>query len=404
MADSSSSEPGSAGPSPGAAFKDRAVSTRFDLGQAMLWVRQAHGVGLLRQTRQIIALSRRAKMKPREYYENALFRPSLGDDERRAYVTFHSQIALNLRLSPPQLSGLHGLSSDKMLCGMVLAQAGLPTVPTLALHAPGVSVPSLNCLPTPEALADWLLAEAILPVFGKPVNGSLGMGAMSIVGREGGVLVLGDGRKVAARDLTAEMARVHGRGWMVQPLLRLHPDVAELAGSAVAMLRITTLRDAAGPKALYAVLRLPGKGAMIDTQQPWASGGHVEVDLATGALGRAQDAWRMNTTPLATALATGAVLAGRRLPFVAEACHICETAHRLFLQHGVLGFDIALTAEGPVIGEINALPFHTNWQRASDRGLLNPDFSPRIAAALAETERRSAREAEESARVKSGRR
>jgi Sugar-transfer associated ATP-grasp len=401
MAASSSSDAG--GATQGPLLKNRSIGPRFDLAASLRWVRQAHGVGLLRQVGQALALSRRAGMTPREYYELALFRPALTEADRRAYVSFRSQRALNLRLSPAGLRGLHGLCTDKVLCALVLAQAGLATVPTLALFSTAMVVPAIPALATPEALADWLLHEAPLPVFGKPVDGSLGMGGASILDREGDELLLGDGRRVAARALAAEVARDYGGGWQVQPLLRLHPDVAALAGTAVAMLRVVTLRDAMGTAALYALLRLPAQGAMIDANQPHAPNGNVVVDPATGALGRAQSNWHLNTTALDTAPATGLPLAGRHLPSLPQACRLCETAHRLFPRHGVLGFDVALTPEGPVIGEVNSLPHHHNWQRAADRGLMNSDFAPRFAAAIAETERRTAREAAEAARVTSGR-
>jgi hypothetical protein len=170
------------------------------------------------------------------------------------------------------------------------------------------------------------------------------------------------------------------------------------------MLRICTLRDAEGTAALYAYQRLPAPGAMIDTNLGLAANAYAAIDLASGALVRVQDNWRMNTGTRDTAPATGVSLAGRHLPFVAAARELCEAAHRLMPQAGVLGFDVALTAEGPVIVEVNGVPHHHSWQRASDRGLLNPDFAPAIDRALAETERRTAAERDGNARTRGKRR
>ncbi len=397
---SSLSETDGAGTHSGSILKSRSIPQPIDLAREMGVAQRTHGIGPFRQLRQIAGLALgRARMTPLEYYAYALFRPGLTSADRRAYVFAGAQRALNLRLSPSHLRGLHGLMSDKLLCALVLDQAGFPTPPTLALFSTGTAAPALRCFSTPQALADWLLREAPLPVFGKPLDGSLGIGAASILAAEGDDLILGDGRRVSAAALMEEIARDYGSGWQVQPLLRLHPEVAEIAGIAVAMLRVVTLREADGPRALYAYLRLPAKGAMIDTNQPQGPSGHVVVELDTGALGRAQSKWETNAKALAISTATGVSLAGRRLPFVAEARVLCEAAHHLFPQHGILGFDVALTAEGPVIGEINSLPHHTSWQQAADRGLMNPDFAPRIAAAIAETDRRLARLAAEEARL-----
>lgn len=366
----------------------------------MLWVRQAQGVGIFRQAVQMFALARREKMTPREYYENALFRPAMSAEQRRQYLSFDSARRLNLRLSPVGLRGLHGLFTDKLLCAFVLAQAGIATLPTLALFATAIEVPALRVLKTPQALADWLLREAPLPVFGKPLHGSLGLGGASIMDREGTALVLGDGRRIEAAVLAAEVARLYPDGWQVQPLLRLHPELAELCGPAAGMLRICTLRHDAGTEALYAYQRLPAPGSMIDTNSGTAANAYAAIDLETGAMVRVQDNWRMNLGTCDRAPATGVPLAGRRVPFIAEARRLCEAAHRLVPQAGVLGFDVALTADGPLIVEVNGNPHHHSWQRAADRGLMNPDFAPRIARAVAETARREASLAAETARIR----
>jgi hypothetical protein len=169
------------------------------------------------------------------------------------------------------------------------------------------------------------------------------------------------------------------------------------------MLRICTLRDSRGPAALYAYFRLPAPGAMIDTNAGHAGNAYADIDLDSGALLRVQDSWRMNPAICETAPATGVPLAGRSLPLVAEARRLCEAAHRIVPEAGVLGFDVALTAGGPVIVEVNGMPHHHSWQRAADRGLLNRDFAPRIGAALAETRRRTALTAELDARNRKSR-
>ncbi len=387
-------------PAAGPLLKAALFKTRLDLPQTMRWVAATQGVGLLRQLAQMIDLGPRGSgISAQEYYEFALWRPSLARQDRRAYLSAAGQDRLNARLSPLTAASYHGLLRDKVLSNLLLARAGFPVLPTLAVMLPGGALPGVPCFTTPEALSRWLLDEAPLPVFGKPVGGLIGLGAASIVAAEGDTLVLGDGRRVPALALAQEVAG-YWQGWMVQPRLRMHADVAALSGTAAAMLRVLTLRDADGPRTLFTLVRLPARGAMTDTKHPAGPNGNAIVDSATGALGRAQNDWRMNTAPLTEALATGVPLAGRSLPFVAQACRMCEEVHRLFPAHGVLGFDVALTPDGPVLGEVNTRPDFTGWQRAADRGLMNPDFAPRLAAAEAETRRRLAVEGREDRRIR----
>ena len=42
----------------------------------------------------------------------------------------------------------------------------------------------------------------------------------------------------------------------------------------------------------------------------------------------------------------------------------------------MIGWDVAISPEGPVIIECNDNPFHTLYQLSHGRGVLNPDFAP----------------------------
>jgi D-alanine-D-alanine ligase-like ATP-grasp enzyme len=52
-------------------------------------------------------------------------------------------------------------------------------------------------------------------------------------------------------------------------------------------------------------------------------------------------------------------------------------------EAGVIGWDVAISPDGPLIIECNTNPFHTLYQMAHRRGVRNPDFMPvfeRVAA------------------------
>jgi hypothetical protein len=81
------------------------------------------------------------------------------------------------------------------------------------------------------------------------------------------------------------------------------------------------------------------------------------VDLATGRLGvltgdKISDALDWHSThPI-----TGARVEGRILPLWSEMRTLAEKAHRACCGRLVVGWDIALTAEGPMVVEGNGLP------------------------------------------------
>jgi hypothetical protein len=357
----------------------------LDIAQAMAWVRQTYGKGRIRQFAEIAGLVlSRQKALPKDYYFYGLFRPEIGPEQRRAYVFNRSGRALNGRLSPRHPGSLSNLLHDKALLGLLLERAGLPVMPILAIHGQHLKVPAVRHLGDAAAIAAFLGDVANLPCFGKPIRGSLGLGAVGVAsGEDGGRrLTLTDGRIVDAAALAEEIARTYPDGYMFQPLIRQHPVLEACNGTAVGMLRVVTLRLAEAPRLLYAVQRLPPDGAMSD-----GATGHPNtmalVDPATGRIVRAQALTRMATSPATHSPARGVPLDTLVVPFVDRAVAVALDAHRLFPASGILGFDIAIRPDGPVINEINGSPFHHIYQRPADRGLLNPDFKPMIDEAIA---------------------
>lgn len=358
----------------------------FNARQAMAWVTRTTGKTALQQTREFAGLALgRQKLTVEDYYLYGIWRPTLTAAERAAFLSDRAGAALNKRLSPVNRSGLHGLIDDKLLLGLVLRAAGFPSQVPRAIYGKVTALPGVTRLTTADEIAGWLRRDGTLPVFGKPLHASLGIGAASILALsgDGRTVDLGNGATVAVDALATEIAASFERGYLFEPLIRQHPDVAAVTGPAMGGLRVVTLMLPGGPELLYTVQRLPAAGAMIDGGASAKPNSVAHIDPATGRVIRVQNMHAMATAGLETALVTGVRFDAVVLPFVAEAVAVAIEVHRLLARAGVLGFDIALTGEGPIINEVNATPFHSTYQRGADRGLLNPEFKPRIDAAVA---------------------
>ena len=360
-------------------FKLAPVGGTFNVAATMPWITKTYGIGKLRQLREmaVLALSS-SKISPDEYVRYALFRPDMPMAEKRSFLSPTAGALLNRRLIAPG-RGLQMLTSDKVLTGLLLRGAGIATTPMLALYAPGAPRPGLRHLADAAELARYLAEEAPLPCFGKPLDGTFAIGGAAIVAREGGNLVLSDGQSLPATEFAAAVARHFPRGYLFQPLLRMHPALVPLCGAAAGSLRIVTLLGPQGPAPLYATFKLPGKGGMTDGPAIDKPNGMAEIDLKTGRFERAQFNNVTNLETLTEALATPVPLATAVIPQMAEAVALaCET-HRLLPSHGILGLDVIVTEDGPLIGEVNSSPVHVLYQRPADRGVLNPEFAARFA-------------------------
>lgn len=366
-------------PSPPEPFKLAPVGSGFDVAKSMRWVRKTYGLGTARQLREMAMLTlSSSRLSPDEYIRYALFRPALPMAEKKTFLSVLSAARLNRRLSAPGRR-MAALMAHKVLAGLYLKGAGLPTTPILALFATGAPVPGVRHLDDAAALARYLAEEAPLPCFGKPLDGSFAIGGAGFVGREDGRLILSDGNRMTPEEFAAAVIRNFPRGYLFQPLLRMHPALQPVCGPAAGSLRIATLMSPRGPEPLYACFKLPGKSAMTDGPSDEKPNATASVDLATGRFIRVQHNSRTNLEAISEALVDPVPLAGMGIPDMARAVELACAAHRLYPGHGTLGIDVIVTGDGPLIGEVNSNPMPTLYQRSADRGILNPEFRARFA-------------------------
>jgi len=365
-------------------FKIAKNSKPLDMKSAIADVAARYGKSGWRQAVEVAALSLGPRrIDPTYYYQAALFRPDLTPDQKQAHVSNVTGARLNERLSPRK-TGLHRLFANKLLTGLTLQAAGFPALRPLAFYTTRGGAPGLTALDSAAAIAGFLASDGALPCFGKPVDGSLAIGGASFIALtpDGAGVQLGDGSIATLQEVGAQIVQYFPQGYLFQPLIRQRSDFEALVGPAVGSLRVVTLWGSGAPEGLYTIVKMPAKGAMMDGGTPGRMNLTAQIDPKTGTLLRAQASSRMNDQPADTSPATGLPLAGVTIPEVPEAVALCCEAHRLFPSHGLLAFDIAFGHDGLIINEINVNPFHYVYQRSADRGLLNPDFAPRIQAVI----------------------
>jgi hypothetical protein len=142
--------------------------------------------------------------------------------------------------------------------------------------------------------------------------------------------------------------------YLIQRRLFPHPDLAGLSGEILTTIRMVTIRDEAGGfEATHAVYRMPSRpGASVDNFH--AGGLAAKIDLETGELGPASDIglhpsseWH-ETHPI-----SGAQIEGLKMPFWKESVDLARRAHAAIPRRAVIGWDIAVVDDGPVVIEGN---------------------------------------------------
>jgi hypothetical protein len=168
-----------------------------------------------------------------------------------------------------------------------------------------------------------------------------------------------ENRAVTLDQILAEMQDRSRRSkrdrLMAMPLLHNHPALANLSGVTLIVFRLITCLD----ETLQPVLTNAYLRSMTKLEPDWDTG-YIEeygapIDLETGALGRL-------TGDKAPALSdwfdrhpvTGAQVTGRIVPCWPELAALALKAHRLVPERVMIGWDMAITPEGPSLLEGNS--------------------------------------------------
>jgi hypothetical protein len=208
-------------------------------------------------------------------------------------------------------------------------------------------------------------------LFVKPLTGCGGRGAERwdrVAARtwSNGSRALGD------CDLLGEL-RSTGRPLVVQRRVRPHPALELLTSGAVPTVRALTILDELGrPEFVAASFRM-SMGANRTVDNIHAGGLACAVLLENGTLGLASDlgsdarlGWhRRHPT-------TGAQIEGMRLPFWEEVKALVVRAHGMVEGRAVIGWDIAIAEDGPLIIEGNRGPDMDLMQRFMETGFCGP--------------------------------
>lgn len=164
------------------------------------------------------------------------------------------------------------------------------------------------------------------------------------------------GERLAASDLPAYAGRVQaGHPWILQPRLRNGPAWARWSSGALSTVRVVTARETPGApvEILGGFMRFPQGDAIVDNRTRGAIS--ADYDPESGRLGPA----RGLACPRIAVLAhpdTGAAIAGEVIPAWDRVRALALRAHAPITDVAMIGWDVALRGDEPVLLEMNL-----NW-------------------------------------------
>jgi hypothetical protein len=304
-----------------------------------------------------------------DYYRLGLFDPRLPMKIKRSYIGGFQAWRLFFAFNPGEY---HHLIERKLDFNAAATAAGLPVPKTLAVVTQDESASPLHAIRSEEALGKWMDESQLADVVLKPVAGTKGWGVLSLGSRSASGLAwrkLPGNEEIDVPAIWRHCARYfHVGGVLIEPRLRPHPVLAAVMPNVLHTVRVVTHLQPE-PVVIGAALRVGcGKGPADNLAQ---GGIMVPVDAETGRCGRGTILVNdlpqyVDDHPL-----TGTRMTGMVLPDWDRARELVIAAAQAFDVQRSIGWDIALTDEGPFLLEGNWCYDLTVNQLAHRKGILD---------------------------------
>lgn len=318
-------------------------------------VRRKTGLGLLSQWKQQYALSLKHRLAPHYYYQYQLYNAGRLEQARK-FVTHHQGIALIPTLNQGRDPW------DKREFARSCVANGLPHVASIATLEPSQSVPPIRGKDLPS-----------IDLIVKPVDSGCGKGVERWLWA-GDVFQCDGGKAFSPDQLIDHVFRLSRTSpYIIQPRLKNHADIVPISSGALSTIRMITGLANGGNEPVY-ILATFRMGVGLGPVDNFHAGGIGSfIDVTTGQLGPAAGAdpnqWSIDQHP-----DTGNTITGRTIPKFREAVELAKQAHRFFPSEAIIGWDIAVTPDGPVFVEANYSPAVAVQAAPDSVPLLETDF------------------------------
>jgi len=258
---------------------------------------------------------------------------------------------------------------DKLSFFSFCLENKLTTVPILSVYEKGEK-------------RELVPMDASCDVIVKPDNGSCGLGVERWKFHES--CYQWDEKRLDSVDFESYLLNLGRQECiLLQPCLVNHPEMKGLNNGGLATVRCSTFKNAeGGAEAIMPVLRMPCGVSIVDNFQ--RDNLVAPIDLDSGKLGPAYRKIDGVVVEVLRHPDTGCVIEGERLPFWRELIALCLDAQKCCKEEQFVGWDVAITLEGPVLIEANLSFGIEAIQVAHSLGLGSTPFINRLDSLLQE--------------------
>lgn len=338
-----------------------------------------YGKSLGSQVKDFLSYCMRGnKLTVDEYYHMRLFDDeAYSIDDKKAFVGLQKSRELWGKFL--SVNNFTGLIEDKLAFEILMRGIGINTTKTIAViggHYPDGPITKIG---DADALREFL-STAVFPIFGKPIhsNQSLGSARLAAYDAKTDSVVLANGSHTSVSQLWSEIQNNFDGGYLFQDCVEAHPFFQKMCRGGLPTIRIVTLDRGHGPEPYRCAAKLTGDGNVADNF--WRAGNLLAaVDPQTGMLGPALTQMGIDGEFVTSHPASGEPIEGQHVPCWDEIVKAAIDTARLLQGVAMLGFDVALSSEGPIVVEANSDPHLIMMQVAHRKGVLDTHMNEALA-------------------------
>jgi len=252
-----------------------------------------------------------------------------------------------LKINNISLLNYDVVTKDKFVANSFLSANNIPCIPHYGVVIRGKFFPTDN---SDIDNLDLLLDKEGGIVF-KNITLEFSEGFMLYERKDNNIFINGK------ENSLSELKKILSSGiWLVQKKISSHQALRKINNSALNTTRIVTIRDKKGPIYLTGFQAFARGTAVTDSGSDGSI--YVGVDIEKECL---KEYGLYNTgDPVCTFLNkhpdSGITFKDYKIPFLKKAIQLCIKAHNLLYNNFIIGWDVAITDDGPIIVEANEKP------------------------------------------------
>ncbi|MCP4581439.1 MAG: hypothetical protein GY839_07450 [candidate division Zixibacteria bacterium] len=343
-------------------------------------IKHKSDMGFFQLGRELYEFLTLNKMEPDEYYLYHLYKPEFSREDKMRFLSRNQYYLIESRLNPRNEVGI----LNKFVFNCYARSVGLPVPEMHGVFDPHSGFTSDGeRLQTAEDLEKLFIDNPSISYIIKPTGSSQGKAIIKCKAADDGYVHIFRHGDIAIEEFYNRLCDnlindpdLKNDVYIIEKTIKQHPFLDNYCDTSAQTIRILTFKTSSKEIEILARhLKLARKGSYIDNIALSGLGAGVDEN---GVLDYARLITEDDIVLYENHPDTGYPVKGVTIPYFSEVIELAKKAQSRMLHLRLVGWDILITENGPVIVEGNYGSDHDSIQLVSGRGFNTGNFAKEL--------------------------